>query len=476
MRNYQTVAEVIGRLMQERPIATFPRSAYLIPPGTSQRDPTQADLHAATAAEFLPPIRWWTTLGGLVLLVTFAAAIILASVLTYKVTVKAPATVRPTGKLRIVESAAEGTVKSVEVVENQDVKEGDGIAFIDDARLQTTKRQLQGNIEQARQQLRQIRAQLQAIDWQIAAETDLLNRTLTAAEAELSLKQRDYRDKRITTTAEVHEAEAAFEFARDGLVRYRGLVKKGAISELEIKEKETALKTAEARLERVKAARSPSSAEITMAKEKIRQEHARGEVALARLRQEREQLIQQQVELQNQLSRDDDELQQIVTDIEHTIIRAPTSGIIQELALRNKGQVVRLGKTVAQIAPRDAPLEIQAVVVARDIGKIALGHPVHMRVSACPYPDYGTLKGTVSAISPDAIFPQGEETAIPSRGRETAERAAYKVTIQPARLTLRALGRECALYSGMEGRAEIVSREETALQFLLRKAKLMADW
>ena len=30
MRNYQTVAEVIGRLMQERPIATFPRSARKI--------------------------------------------------------------------------------------------------------------------------------------------------------------------------------------------------------------------------------------------------------------------------------------------------------------------------------------------------------------------------------------------------------------------------------------------------------------
>jgi HlyD family type I secretion membrane fusion protein len=449
---------------------------YLIPPGTRPRDQNPVDLHAATAEEFLPPIRWWTTLGGLVLLVTFAVAILLASVLTYKVTVKATATVRPTGELRIVESATEGAVKSVEAGENQDVKEGDVIAFIDDARLQTAKSQLQGNIEQARQQLHQIQAQLRAIDWQIAAETALLYRTLAAAEAELSLKQRDYRDKRITTTAEVHEAEAAFEFARDELVRYRELANKGMIAELQLKEKEMALKTAGARLERVKAALNPSGAEIAVAKEKITQEHARGEAALARLRKEREQLIQRQVELQNQLSSDNDALQQIVTDIEHTIIRAPTSGIIQELELRNKGQVVRPGKTVARIAPRDTSLEIKAVVVARDIARVAVGHPVHMRVSACPYPDYGTLKGTVSAISPDAIFPQGEETAIPSRGRETAERATYNVTIQPARLTLRALGRECALYSGMEGRAEIVSREETALQFLLRKARLMADW
>ncbi len=29
-----------------------------------------------------------------------------------------------------------------------------------------------------------------------------------------------------------------------------------------------------------------------------------------------------------------------------------------------------------------------------------------MRVAACPYPDYGTLKGEVKAIAPDAVSSQ----------------------------------------------------------------------
>jgi multidrug efflux pump subunit AcrA (membrane-fusion protein) len=89
--------------------------------------------------EFLPPLGRWTTLGGLVLLTAMGIAITLASVVKYKVTVKAEANVRPTGELRIVNAATEGSVMSISVKENQVVKTGDAIATIDDSRLQTKK-------------------------------------------------------------------------------------------------------------------------------------------------------------------------------------------------------------------------------------------------------------------------------------------------------------------------------------------------
>ena len=45
----------------------------------------------------------------------------------------------------------------------------------------------------------------------------------------------------------------------------------------------------------------------------------------------------------------------------------------------------------------------------------------------------------------------------------------------PDTLILGDAGRTCIIQAGMEGRADIVSREETVLQFLLRKARLIAD-
>ena len=101
-----------------------------------------------------------------------------------------------------------------------------------------------------------------------------------------------------------------------------------------------------------------------------------------------------------------------------------------------------------------------------------------MRVSACPYPDYGTLKGKVSLISPDAISPQNNSpaAATPASLKTAASsRAFYEVTIEPESLSLGRSDKPCSVQLGMEGRADIISREETVLKFLLRKARLIAD-
>ena len=440
-------------------------------------------LHLVTPDEFLPSISRWTTLAGLVLLAAFGAAIALATILKYKVTVRASAIIRPMGELRIVQAATEGTVKSIEIEANQSVKKGDIIAYIDDSRLQTKKRQLRGNIGQDRKQLNQIDAQIRAIDGQITAETDRLNRTLAAAEAELRLNQRNYEDKLITTIAEVREAEAALELAQEELARYEQLANTGAIAQLQIKEKEAAVKTALARVKKLRAYLNPSNAQVVMARKKIAQEKARGEATLARLRQEREQLIQRRVEIQNQFSSDFQELQQIEIELQNTVIRAPTSGQIQELNLRNISQVVRLGEPLAQIAPSNTPLEIRALVASGDIAQVEIGQQVQMRVSACPYPDYGTLNGTVSFISPDAMMAQSNSTSSLSsslsRGATPSQKSGggiYNVIVQPESLTLGAGGQECKIQSGMEGQADIISKEETVLTFILRKTRLLTDF
>ena len=180
-------------------------------------------LRPVQSDEFLPPISRWTTLGGLFLVATFGVAVALAAFTKYNVTVKAPATVRPSGELRIVQAAAEGTVKSIQVKENQVVKQGDAIAIIDNSQLQTKKSQLQGNIQNSQLQLSNLAAQISALDTQRDSESSLMNRTIASAEADLSRNQRDYQDKQITTQAEVKEAQAALELARANMKQYQQL-------------------------------------------------------------------------------------------------------------------------------------------------------------------------------------------------------------------------------------------------------------
>lgn len=503
-------------------------------PSVTHRQPEEVtnpnSLRLATPKEFLPPISYWTTIGGVAMLGIFGAAVILAGIIKYRVTIKAPATIRPTGELRLVQSPTEGTIKSIGVQVNQVVKSGDIIAIIDDQRLQTQKNQLQTNIQQATLQLLQIDAQISSLDAQITAEKYRSDRSVASIQAELSRKQRDLQDKKITSVTQVKEAQANFKQAQKELQktqaqlksaqaqlksteaslkaarakqdRYQPLAASGSISEDQFQEvqlaveqqqqqlesqkanveerqqavlqQQQAVEAAKARLQGASTALNPSNADVAISQQRIAAETATGEVSLGKLNQEREQLIQQKAEIEQQKNRDRQELQQINRDIANTVIRASASGIIQELTLRNPSQVLRAGEIVAQISPNTSPLIIKALVESQDIRKVEKGQEVQMRVSGCPYTDFGTLKGRVIAVSPDVITPAT---------KEKSTTATYEVTIQPEKLVLttsnqllRTEGdRTCKIQSGMEGRADIISSQETVLQFFLRKTRLITD-
>ncbi|WP_414577942.1 biotin/lipoyl-binding protein [Anabaena sp. CCY 9402-a] len=478
--------------------------------------------------EFLPPIGNWAKLGGLVLVGAVGVAIALSSIIEYKVTVKGQASIRPTGELRLVQAATAGQVTNIFFKENQVVKKGDVLATLDDSRLQTQKSQLQSNIQQTQLQLLQIDAQITALNRQIQAETERKNRVVTSAQTAFQRTQRNYRDQQITVQAEVEAAEAnlkrvqnewsqaqvelrsaranlqsteaALSAAQAKRDRYQKVVQAGALSlnQLEevqldvaqqkqavevqranmeaqqqiIAQRQQAVAAERAKLRRTQTALNPSNSEVAIAKQTIAQEIASGEATLATLNREWEALLQQRIQIKNQIQRDTSELQQAESDLSQTKITVTEDGILSQLNLRNSGQSVQLGEEIAQIVPSNAPLVIKAAVSPDDVSKLAKGQEVQMRVSACPYPDYGTLKGIVSQISEDTIKSQVNQSH-PAQGSASS---VYEVMILPESFSFGRSNHQCNIQPGMEGRADIISRKETVLKFLLRKARLIADW
>jgi HlyD family type I secretion membrane fusion protein len=440
-------------------------------------DPHPDLIRPVRSDQFLPSLSPWISLGGLFLIGTIGAIVTLAALIEYNVTVKAPATVRPLGEVRLVQASREGAIESILVEENMTVKQGEAIALIDDSRLQTQKKQLQSNIEQGQLQILQIAAQINNLNTKYSAEAQLLERTLGSTIAALQLNQRDYQEKQVSTTTTVKELDAALELARTEMQQYQQLANTGSISFLQIEQKEQAFQSALAKLERAKAMLNPSDATVTIAQERIAQEKARGESTLATLNQERDNLLRLQLQIQNQLDRDRQELQQVETEIKDTLIRASVDGIILKLELRNLGQMVRLGETIAQIAPNNTSLVVKAHVTAQDIGKIQLCKTdnisdcqegkAQLRISAYPYPDYGTLKAAVRKIAPDTLEPESNKT-------KTTD-PYYEVTLEPEKLYLVNAGQKYPLQSGMEVTADMIAKEETILTFLLRKVRLLTD-
>lgn len=432
-------------------------------------------LRPISSDEFLPPISRWTSLGGILLSGSVGIAFLLASATRYNVTVRAASTVRPAGELRVVQAAMAGTISNINFKENQVIKKGDAIATLDDSELQNKKSQLQSTIQQNQLQLAQVTAQINSLDSQYNAESALMERTVASAQADLNLNQREYQDKQVVAVAEVKEAEAALALARTEMEQYQKLSETGAIAQLQITQKQQAFRAAQARLERAKAVLNPSGATVDIAEERIAQELAKGRSTLASLEKEREALLQSKTEVQNQLDVARKELQLIEAELKKSQVLAPTSGTILSLELRNPGQVVQSGDLVAQIAPSNAPLVIKARVFPEDIGKVSVCQEkmvadcqvgkVQLRFSAYPHTDYGTLKGAVRAIAPDAITPDNNGT--------TPASPYYEVTIQPDKNYLLKDDIRYPLEPGMEATADIIAQEETVLSFLLRKAKLL---
>ncbi|MBD2771495.1 HlyD family secretion protein [Iningainema tapete] len=462
----------------------------------------QRALPSVKSSDFLPPVSPWTSLAGITLIGTVGAAISLASSVKYNVTVKAPASVRPIGETRLVQPLIDGTIKSIYIKENQTVKQGDVIARLDDVELNIKNNQLRSSIQEGNLQLIQINAQLQALDNQIAAEKQIVDRTISSAKADLARNQREYQNEQVKTQsdslaaqanlqkaeAELQKAKADLEYAKTESERYSTLVGEGAVAQLQYEQKKLAVSQAEslleaqqkavdiarASLQTAKSVLNPSKATVAIAQERIAQESAKGLSSVAAFIREKNALIQRRIEMRNQVVQSQKELQKNALKIGDSVIRATSDGTVVKLNLRNPGQVVRASEGIAEILPQNAPLIIKSIVPTSDIKHVAVGQKVSLRLDACPYPDYGTLKGVVSYVSPDAISPQANNTGATS-ATTTPSASYYEATIKPDSNSFGQFGRTCKIQAGMNAAAEIISKEETAMQFLLRKARIISD-
>ena len=463
--------------------------------------PNQKLLPSIEADEFLPPISLWTSLAGIFLVGTVGSATALASWVKYDVTVKVPATVRPVGDTKLVQTLASGTVKSINIKVNQKVNKGDIIAHLDYEEIRIKNSQLQGNIQEANLQLGQINAQIKALDNQINAER-LRNQTIIASsKADYARTLREHQDRKIKTQndlrtaqanllkaqADLRKAKTNLAFAIKERKPYINLVQQGIVPKRLLDEKELAIKQAEIAVENAqvtvdiaetniltaKAVANPSEAVIEISKQRIAQEQAKADSTVAAFVREKKSLLQQQIQMENQIKQYKREVEKNQIQMYRNTIRATSNGIVLKLNLRNVGQVVRPGEPIAEIVPVDAPLTVKAMLPQSDIKTVQVNQKVKLRIDACPYPDYGTLKGFVSNISPDAVTNNSAASITP--GLPTGTGKLFEVTIKPESQSFGSYNLKCDLQIGMNANAQIISKEETALQYLLRKARLVTD-
>ena len=443
-------------------------------------------LPAIEAAEFLPPIGKWLTWRTLSAAILLAAAIPATSILKYKTKVEAQATVHPVGETLLVRANSDGKIVELPVKPGQAVKKGDLIAKVDPSRWQTQKNRLTKALAQRRLQLAQLDTQIGIIKSQIIAQTQSNNSEVLAAKAELAGNRRNYRQKNIEVNTQIKEArarieavEATLNAARLKQQRYQAVADRGALSreqlaeaQLQVEQQQQELTAAKAQLERAKGALKPSQSEVEITQQRIYQLEESGRAGIASLNREQRALWQQHSEIQQEIDRDVEAVQQIEIDSTDINITAPADGTIAELNLRNLGQTVQPGQEIARVIPDNVDLEIKALVPHKEIGKLETDQRVQIEISACPYYDFGTLSGRVSHIAKDSSKPHNNA----SQTSSSNSAAFYEVSIAPAQTEFGRGQNICSLDLGMEGQANIITKEESMIRFLLRKARLIGNF
>jgi hemolysin D len=161
--------------------------------------------------------------------------------------------------------------------------------------------------------------------------------------------------------------------------------------------------------------------------------------------------------------------------VELQTLRAPISGTVQQMRIANIGAVVTPAQQLLSIVPNDDRVEVEAVLENRDVGFVAAGQRVELKVDAFPFTRYGLLSGTVTSVDRDADSAPLSQSGVQGSQRtadtidqvEGSERLRYtvRIALQPGALDVD--GHPASLLPGMSIKAEILTGKRHIIDFLL---------
>ena len=154
---------------------------------------------------------------------------------------------------------------------------------------------------------------------------------------------------------------------------------------------------------------------------------------------------------------------------------APVDGTVQQLAVHTVGGVVTPAQTLLSVVPFDSHLEIEAMVLNRDIGFIHEGQDAEIKVDAFNFSRYGLLHGKVLSISQDAITRDKppDKTGAANPGAEDAtsepkgQELVYAARVSLERAQMQVEDKYVNLAPGMAVTVEIKTGSRRIISYLL---------
>lgn len=322
----------------------------------------------------------------------------------------------PVGNVKVVQSQNKGAIKELYVKEGDYVEEGETLLVLDTTKTQADVDQLKKQVAYYDLTVNRLQAEMNdAAFVPPASDDDLAQKDIDAQVALYKSRRAKFAADQEKNEAAVTQAAAAVEGAQAQLYKYRSLEavaaeKESRLEELMQSDAISYFQLLEARATRVEYQRNAEASEKSVTESEGKLAEARDNLQTTETAY-RQDTMSQLVEAKRQLNAYEEELKKADDTNQQSVITAPISGRVNQLAVHTLGGVVSEGQAIMMVVPDDAVMEIEAYADNKDIGFIQTGQTAEVKVETFNFQKYGMVNATVDEISPDAgSNPQDKET------------------------------------------------------------------
>ena len=364
----------------------------------------------------------------------------------------------PVGYTKVLQSEDKGIVKRILVQEGQKVKQGELLMELDRTMSESDLNALKKEIAYYDINIRRILAELADKPFLSEVGTGFDSKDMAQRMSLYQSRQSEKRAKLEFYDAQIRQKDDSVRVAESSLEKYRQLlaiarereqnlkeiVEQGAISKytyLEYKGKRIELEqNVSMNISELSGARADASAARQQKAQYLAEWNRQLQEELINCRKQYNTLkeSERKAELKNKL-------------IE---IKAPVDGAVHKLDIHTVGAVVQEAQGLMQVVPEGTPMEVEAWMENKDIGFVRSDMPVEIKVDTFNFQKFGTIKGKVREVSPDAI--------------EDKDRGPlYRVMVSLDEEKLHMDNKDLQIYPGMTVSAEIKTRKKRIIDFFL---------
>lgn len=137
-----------------------------------------------------------------------------------------------------------------------------------------------------------------------------------------------------------------------------------------------------------------------------------------------------------------------------TLLRAPVTGIVQQLTIHTPGGIVTSAQPLMVVVPDSTAVTAEVFVANQDIGFVNSGQSVAIKLETFSYTKYGTIDAQVDNVAADAVTDD-------KRG------SFYPATLSLSQKDMLIDGKRIPLSPGMNVVAEIKTGKRRIIEYLL---------